>query len=63
MNIDVQRLPDSVEELQRMIRQLTTDHDSQLGALEARLRDERNERIEQQNKALEYFEELQLLRR
>jgi len=63
MSIDVQRLPDSVEELQRMIRRLTTDHESQLGALEARLRHERNERIDQQNKALEYFEELQLLRR
>jgi hypothetical protein len=63
MGIDVQQLPDSVEELRRMIRQITADHESRMRALEALLREERNERIEQQNKALAYFEELQLLRR
>ena len=46
-----------------MIRQMTSDHEKQLRELQDDLQKERNERIEQQNKALEYFEELQLMRR
>lgn len=46
-----------------MIRQMAADHEEQLRGLQKSLQNERNERIEQQNKALEYFEELQLMRR
>ena len=46
-----------------MIRRMATDHESELRELQDTLQKERNERIEQQNKALEYFEELQLMRR
>ena len=46
-----------------MIRQMTSDHEKQLRELQDDLQKERHERIEQQNKALEYFEELQLMRR
>ena len=45
-----------------MIRQMTSDHEKQLRELQDDLQKERHERIEQQNKALEYFEELQLMR-
>ena len=46
-----------------MIRRMTADHETELRELQENLQKERNERIEHQNKALEYFEELQLMRR
>ena len=46
-----------------MIRQMAADHEKELHELQDNLQKERNERIEHQNKALEYFEELQLMRR
>jgi transposase len=63
MAVDTPALPNNVEELQRLIRQLRADHEGQLQSLQVNLQAERNERIEYQNKALEYFEELQLMRR
>lgn len=56
-------LPSSIEELHRLIGQMRADHASQVQSLQADLQAERNERIEYQNRALEYFEELQLMRR
>jgi transposase len=63
MKLDTSKLPDRVEALRAMIRRMATDHESELRELQDTLQKERNERIEQQNKALEYFEELQLMRR
>jgi transposase len=63
MKLDTSKLPDRVEELRTMIRRMAADHESELRQLQENLQKERNERIEQQNKALEYFEELQLMRR
>jgi len=63
MAVDTPALPNNVEELQRLIRQLRADHEGKVQSLQANLQAERNERIEYQNKALEYFEELQLMRR
>ena len=63
MTVDTPALPNNVEELHRMIRQMLANHDGQVCTLQACLDKEHNERIEYQNKALEYFEELQLMRR
>ena len=63
MAVDTPALPNNFEELHRLIRQLRADHEGQVQSLQANLQAERNERIEYQNKALEYFEELQLMRR
>jgi transposase len=63
MEPNTSKLPNRVQELHKMIRQMASDHEEQLRGLEESLQKERNERIEQQNKALEYFEELQLMRR
>ena len=63
MKVDTSKLPDGVQALREMIRRMAMDHETQLRALQDSLQKERNERIEQQNKALEYFEELQLMRR
>jgi transposase len=63
MKVNTPALPNNVEELHRLIRQLRADHEGQVQSLQADLQAERNERIEYQNKALEYFEELQLMRR
>ena len=63
MTVDTPALPNNVEELHRLIRQLQVDHEGQVQSLQANLQAERNERIEYQNQALEYFEELQLMRR
>jgi transposase len=63
MTVDTLALPNNVEELHRLIHQMRADHDGQVQSLQANLQAERNERIEYQNKALEYFEELQLMRR
>lgn len=63
MKVDTSKLPDRVEALREMIRRMVADHESELRALQENLQRERNERIEQQNKALEYFEQLQLMRR
>jgi len=63
MKVDTSKLPNHVQELHKMIRQMASDHEKQLRELQDDLQSERNERIEQQNKALEYFEELQLMRR
>lgn len=59
----MQHLPDNVEELQQIIHQLTTNHKNQLNTLKTHLHQKHNKQIDQQNKALKYFEELQLLRR
>ena len=63
MKVNTSKLPNGVQELHKMIRQMAADHETQLRGLQKSLQKERNERIEQQNKALEYFEELQLMRR
>jgi len=63
MSIDTSALPNSIEELHRLIQQMRADHAGQVQSLQADLQAERNERIEYQNRALEYFEELQLMRR
>jgi transposase len=63
MKVNTSKLPNGVQELHKMIRQMAADHEEQLRGLQENLQKERNERIEQQNKALEYFEELQLMRR
>jgi hypothetical protein len=63
MKVDTSKLPEGVEELRAMIRRMATDHETELRQLQDTLQKERNERIEHQNKALEYFEELQLMRR
>jgi transposase len=63
MKVNTSKLPKGVQELHKMIRQMASDHEEQLRGLQKSLQKERNERIEQQNKALEYFEELQLMRR
>lgn len=63
MAVDTSALPNSIEELHRLIHQMRADHAGQVHSLQADLQAERNERIEYQNKALEYFEELQLMRR
>lgn len=46
-----------------MIRRMAADHETELRELQEDLQKERSERVQQQNKALEYFEELQLMRR
>ena len=56
-------MPSSVEELQELVRRIVRQHDEELAHLNAELERERAERIEHQNKAIEHFEELQLLRR
>jgi len=63
MKVDTSKLPNRVQELREMIRRMLADHEKELHELQDNLQKERNERIEQQNKALEYFEELQLMRR
>jgi transposase len=63
MKLDPSKLPDGVEALRAMIRRMATDHETELRQLQDSLQKERNEGIEHQNKALEYFEELQLMRR
>ena len=63
MKVDASKLPTGVQELQDMICRMAVDHESELHELQDNLQKERNERIEHQNKALEYFEELQLMRR
>jgi transposase len=63
MKVDTSKLPNGVEELREMIRRMAADHETELHELQDNLQKERNERIEHQNKALEYFEELQLMRR
>jgi len=61
--LDAESLPNEVEELQRLIVQMAAEHDKKIERLESQIEGERSERIEQQNKALGYFEELQQLRR
>ena len=56
-------LPNSVEQLQELIKQLVNEHDEERLRLTGELERERQERIEYQNEALSNFEELQLLRR
>ena len=56
MKADTSKLPSGVQELQKMIRQMEAVHEKELRGLQENLQKERNERIEQQNKALEYFE-------
>jgi len=56
-------LPNTVEELHELLAQSTQDHEAKLYKLSVELAKERAERIEQQNLALKYFEQLQLLRR
>lgn len=63
MKVDTSKLPNGVQELREMIRRMAADHEKELHKLQDTLQKERNERIEHQNKALEYFEELQLMRR
>lgn len=63
MKVDTSKLPNGVQELREMIRRMAADHEKELHKLQDNLQKERNERIEHQNKALEYFEELQLMRR
>jgi transposase len=63
MKIDSESLPNNVEELQRLIIRMAAESDEKIELLESRLESERSERIEYQNKALEYFEEVQLMRR
>ena len=63
MKVDTSKLPNRVDELQEMVRRMTTDHEKELREMQENLYKEHNERIEQQNKALEYFEQLQLMRR
>jgi hypothetical protein len=63
MKVDTSKLPSGVQELREMIRRMAADHEKELQQLQDNLQKERNERIEHQNKALEYFEELQLMRR
>jgi transposase len=63
MKVDTSKLPNRVQELQKIIRQMAADHEKELQELQDNVQKERNERIEHQNKALEYFEELQLMRR
>ncbi len=63
MKVDTSKLPNGVEELQEMVRRMAADHEKELRKLQENLQKEHNECIEQQNKALEYFEQLQLMRR
>ncbi len=63
MKVDTSKLPNGVQELQDIIRRMAVDHETELHELQDNLQKEHNERIEHQNKALEYFEELQLIRR
>ncbi len=62
-----QPLPNSVEELKRLVQTMRAEHDRHIRDLQEQLRSERtqriaerNERIEQANKAIGYFEEIQL---
>ena len=61
--LDLQSLPNDIGELKSLIVQLAAERDEKIELLESRIESERSERIEQQNKALGYFEELQQLRR
>jgi transposase len=63
MAVDTTALPNNIDELHQLIRRMRADHAGQVQSLQADLQAERHERIEYQNKALEYFEELQLMRR
>jgi transposase len=56
-------LPRTVAELQELMARMAQDHESKLYKLSVELDEERAQRIEQQNLALKYFEQLQLLRR
>jgi transposase len=63
MAVDTSALPNNIDELHHLIRQMRANQEGQVQSLQAELQTERNERIEYQNKALQYFEELQLMRR
>lgn len=63
MNKKLGELPNNVEQLHELVRRIVREHDEELAQLKAELEKERSERIEHQNKAIEHFEELQLLRR
>ncbi len=58
-----QPLPNSVEELQQLVRRMQAEHDQERRSFQEQLRAERNQRIEEANKAIGYFEENQLMRR
>ncbi len=63
VNEKLGELPNNVEQLHELVRRIVREHDEELARLQAELEKERSERIEHQNKAIEHFEELQLLRR
>ena len=63
MNTKLGELPNNVEQLHELVRRILREHDEELAQLKAELEKERGERIEHQNKAIQHFEELQLLRR
>jgi transposase len=63
MTVGAEFLPNNVGELQRMIVQMAAEQDEKIELLQSQIESERSERIEYQNKALEYFEELQQMRR
>jgi transposase len=61
--LDAESLPNDVDELKRLLVQMAAEHEEKLELLQSQIESERSERIEQQNKVLEHFEEIQQLRR